>query len=195
MTRKNKVRKEPRPLDIFCEENFNGSMENTIKYLIDVLNHDNRSKLLISIEDAEEYVAQFNTNEAVFASNVLYDMASENFGGEKEYKRHIKRTVDLDSIGLTEEQIKSIDINPYKAPLKKKFIQIAIVYGGGAIIAVLLNSFDLGDFGEQIKNWVLAIIALFAFWLPLNITPDIIGYFKFKKLKKYYDSEEGKDNT
>ena len=154
-----------RKIDIIAKEKFNGDTIQTLNYLLE----NNQS--------IEQYIDELTKEEAQIVLNWASEKAHEKFGGRENFERKMIREIELDSLNITEEEIKNAKKNPYKAKIFKGFLKMLLIDGG--IVSLALISSSLGINPEILGLLGATITGMFS----LGMANNVMKYFKFKKIK------------
>ena len=163
-----------RKIDVFANEKFNGNIKDALLYLLNS-NGDYRM---------DDYVDELSRDEANFVYLALRDKAIKHYGGLENYRSELKKQSDLTSLNLTEEEVRTAEVNPYKASLLKSVLKLLIMDGG-----ILLLSMMSPVLGISVSTLGIGA-SLFSGIYSLTIVENLAKYVKFSKVKKIIDSEQ-----
>ncbi len=165
-----------RKIEILANEKYNGDTFKAIEDLI--INKD---------PDFGSYINEFTKKEAVHSFRCLHTyhadkIIEEEFGGKEAFANATMYETKLQELELTKSEFEAMKENPYKKKLIKSLIILLIGIGLILGVVTLLNT-KLKAFADALYLAVYVV----GLYLLYDIAINLVGYFKFKSAKKYYN--------
>lgn len=155
-----------RKIDKIAQEMFNGDIDKALNYVVNAGGY------------IDEYISELNKEELNIAYKHILEYAAKEAGGKDKLWKKYERTIDMEVLEVTEEELKTAKVNPYKAKLLKSLLILMLV--GGVLTGLTIMGSQLNFDTESIG----AITGVFSATQSFLIANNIYGYFKFRKLKK-----------
>lgn len=168
-----------RDTDKLAKEKFNGNIVETIKYIL--LNYKG--------QDMDKFVFEWTPEECEIAAKFIKQRAVEN-SSKEEVNQILNEENMLEQLNLTKEEVQKAERNPYRAKLGKQFLKLLLVNGGLIALAATLQNININASQNIIEAISTGATSIFTTYMALDIGPDLVKYFKFKKLKKQYEKEK-----
>lgn len=160
-----------RKIDIEAQNNFNGDTIKLIRYYT-----ENQKSL-------EEFVPELNSKEALELTKIAFEKGNETYGHDN-FEKMLIKDMKLVNLNLTEEEVRSAEVNPYKAKIFKGFLKLLLIEGG--ILSMVFLGKNIG-----FDTYSLGILSQIATGVvSITIAENILKYFKFKNIKKYIEKNK-----
>ena len=124
----------------------------------------------------EPYIDQLTKDESLFVLFILRRDLSAMYGGTDNLGKTIVAEQVASFTGISLEEIKQADENPFKRPTKTGLLMLAL----GIVISVSAVFFK----GSSIASAIAVVGSIVIGTGALSIANTIMGYFNFKKAKR-----------
>lgn len=157
--------------DILANEKFGGDLRATIEYLMDT------EEL-----DSSIYFEEFTKPQVRIFFDILANRINERVP-DKVKKEVAAEAFALESMNLTREEVRNMDVNPFKAKVGKDFLKLLIIPGGLISLNLLAGNVLGAELGSAFSQLTTFATSLLTTSLSLSTAKDLLNYFKFKKTK------------
>lgn len=174
-------------LDEFANQYFSGNMNEAIAQIAYEA-YSRNFDYTKSYQTCESLLKQLNSEQEKIYVDYLAKEIKKN---PKKFQKDINMTENIVNMNLTYEEIQNAKVNPYKAKIGKSFFKFLV--GTGGILAFMIAANNLGQ-GDLATKLGAGAMTLFNSYVALDVTSNIMNYFKFKNAKKYVNVNEFQKN-
>lgn len=168
-----------RKIDCLANEFYGGDIK---KAIYEIVNGEER--------DINDYITELGDDETCYALCCLEEKAIKKAGGKENYINDLKMKHMLNSLELSEEEILSMEANPYKSKLKKLGL-IALIGLVLVLLAFIINKF----IGIVTNVEIFLVFIVFVYIVLLNTVPNVLSYRKHEKAKKLVQAKHSRVNN
>lgn len=167
----------------FAKLYFEGNSNKAIEHLA-LEGYTENFKFTNNPKNFDVIISSLSSEQRTYYVQSLIKVTKEN---PKKFNEALDNAVSISEMNLTYEEVQNAKVNPYKAKIGKSFFKFLV--GTGGILAFMIAANNLGQ-GDLATKLGAGAMTLFNSYVALDVTSNIMNYFKFKNANKYVNEAE-----